>query len=67
MKPILATILTFCATGCATVIPTSGDGICDGTRQARAAHATALADTADAAVLQTGAALIAKLDAGCAK
>jgi len=49
------------------VIPTSGDAICSGTRAARAAHAAALAETADEAALRTGAALIALIDAGCAQ
>jgi len=49
------------------VIPTSGDALCDGTRAARAAHAAALAETADEAALRTGAALIALIDAGCAQ
>ena len=57
----------FFAIGCATVQPTSGDEICQGSRNERAAHAAALADTADETVLRTGAALIAKIDAGCAR
>jgi len=58
-------LMTFSAS-CAPAIPTSGDALCGGTRAARAAHAAALAETADEAALRTGAALIALIDAGCA-
>jgi len=46
------------------VTPTSGDAICDATRQARADHAVALAVSGDDAVL-TGQRLIAIIDAAC--
>lgn len=56
-------MLTLLVSGCATVI--SDSAICDGTKQARADHAAALAeDSGDAAVV-TGATLIRLLDAGC--
>ena len=58
--------MTFSAS-CTPVIPTSDNALCDGTRAARAAHAAALAETADEAALRTGAALIALIDAGCAQ
>jgi len=61
----MAMTLLLCATGCVSATQTSGDAICDATRQARADHAAVLAETTDETVLQTGAALIAKLDAGC--
>lgn len=60
-------MLTLLVSGCATVIPTSGDAICGGTQAARAEHAAALAKTSDDAVALTGAALIETLDAGCAE
>ena len=59
-------LMTFSAS-CAPAIPTSGDALCGGTRAARAAHAAALAETADEAALRTGAALIALIEAGCAR
>ena len=65
MKPIFLTTLAFCAIGCAPVIQTSLDAMCDGTRQARADHAAALAVTTDETALRTGAVLISKIDAGC--
>lgn len=58
-------ILPCCAIGCAPAIHSSGNAVCDGTRAARADHAAALADTPDADVLKTGAALISLIDAGC--
>ena len=65
-KLTLATIPLFFAISCATVPLTSVDAGCDATRQTRAAHANALANTADTEVLRTGAALIAQVDAWCA-
>jgi len=65
MKQILVTILLLYVSGCAPVTPESSDAICDGTRKARAEHAAALAASPDVAVLPTGAALIAMIDAGC--
>lgn len=59
------TIPMLCAIGCAPVIPGSLEAACDATRADRAAHAAALADTPDEAVLQTGARLIARIDAAC--
>jgi hypothetical protein len=47
-------------------LPVSGDEICLGTQAERAALAAALADTEDLAALASGAALLRKLDAGCA-
>lgn len=51
--------------GCATAIPTSGEALCDATRDDRAAHAAALADEGSDRVVVTGQALIARIDAGC--
>lgn len=55
-------MLTMLAAGCVSVSPAA---ICDGTAQARADHATALAATADDAVALTGARLVELIDAGC--
>lgn len=65
MQSITAAILTICATGCASVAVNPA-AICDGTAQARADHAGALAVAEDDAVVVTGAKLIRLLDAGCA-
>ena len=54
-----------CASGCVSATPGSLDASCDGTRQARADHAAALAVTTDENALRTGAVLISKIDAGC--
>lgn len=64
MTRILPLTLLLLASGCATVTQTSGDAICDATRQARADHAVALAVSGDDAVL-TGQRLIAIIDAAC--
>ena len=53
--------------GCASVTPTSDSALCDGTRQARADLAAALADDPNDRAVIAGADLIDKLDAGCAK
>ncbi len=53
--------------GCTTAIPISGDAICTATRQGRAAHAAALAQTPDDRVAVSGANLIETIDAACAK
>ena len=66
MKWICLALTLTCVAGCATAIPAT-DAVCDGSRAARAAHAAALADTPDASVLQTGARLIALIDAACDK
>jgi len=58
-------ILAFCVSGCVSATPGSLDAMCGGTRAARAAHAAALAVTADENVLRTGAALVTQIDAGC--
>lgn len=63
---LLLTIPLCCAISCAPVIPASGDGLCDGTRAARADHAAALADSPDDRAVITGARLIRLIDAGCA-
>lgn len=62
----MAMILPLIVSGCAIAMPTSGDALCDGTRDERAEHAAALAETPDERALATGTALIAKIDAGCA-
>ena len=58
-------ILAFCVSGCVSATPGSLDAMCDATRQARADHAAALAETTDETALRTGAVLISKIDAGC--
>lgn len=64
MLPIMiGTLLT----GCAIATPGANDrAICDGTRTARTEHAKALVDDGGPRSLVTGAALIARIDAGCA-
>lgn len=59
-------ILMLCVSGsgCAAVI--SRDALCDGTREARADHAAALAAEGSDRAVVTGARLIALIDAGCA-
>jgi len=47
------------------VTPASNEALCDGTRQARADHAAALAASPDDNAVETGARLIAQIDAGC--
>lgn len=56
---ILLTILSGCAAG------VSGEAVCDGTRTARTAHASALVVDGGPQSRSTGRALIARLDAGC--
>ena len=51
--------------GCMTARPTSGEAICDATRQGRAVHAEALAQTPDDRAAVTGANLIETIDAAC--
>jgi len=59
----MAMTLMLLGAGCTSVV--SDRAICDGTFEARAAHAAALAlDGGDRSVL-TGADLIGALDAGC--
>ena len=58
-------ILLCCVSGCVSVTPASNEATCDGTSQARADHAAALADDASDAAVVTWQALIAKLDAAC--
>ena len=55
--------LTLLVTGCASGV--SGTAVCDGTKAARTAHAEALAQDGGDLSVQTGATLIAMLDAGC--
>jgi hypothetical protein len=55
----------FFVIGCATA--PSDRAICDGTRAAISAHATALANEASDAAVITGAQLISLIDAGCRK
>lgn len=59
----VAAILTTLVSGCAAV--SSPNAICDGTVALRDAHAEALLEDGGDASVQTGAALIAALDAGC--
>ncbi|ARO14453.1 hypothetical protein BVG79_01107 [Ketogulonicigenium robustum] len=49
--------------GCASAV--SQGAICDGTRQARADHARALAEDGGDLSVVTGARLIGLIDAGC--
>ena len=65
MRLISAMTLTLLAAGCASGTQTSGDALCDGSRQARADHAASLADSADDRAVVSGARLIALIDAGC--
>jgi hypothetical protein len=51
--------------GCGSQNAPSDSALCDGTQDARAAHAEALASEASDAAVITGARLIALLDAGC--
>ena len=55
-------MLTMLAAGCVSVSPAA---VCDGTAQARADHAAALAVSPDDRAVVTGARLIALIDAGC--
>lgn len=59
----LVMTLTLLGAGCAST--TSDSAICDGTKQARTAHAAALADSDDDAAVLTGARLLALMKAGC--
>jgi pyrimidine deaminase RibD-like protein len=63
MKLGACLMLTLPVLGCVNVANQSA--ICDGTQDARAAHAEALASEASDAAVITGARLIALLDAGC--
>ena len=65
MRLILALIPALFVISCGPAPKTSGDAICDGTRALRTAHAAALAETEDERALETGAALIVAIDAGC--
>jgi hypothetical protein len=60
-------MLPLLVSGCVTAIPTSGDAICAATRQERAAHAAALAETPDDLAAVTGANLIETIDAACGR
>ena len=62
-KTILALTLIWPAAGCVSVA--SNSAVCDGTRAARSAHATALADDGGPQSVVTGARLIGLIDAGC--
>jgi len=62
----VVTVLTMPMLGCAPV--SSPNAICDGTVSLRDTHADALlAEGVNGKIVQTGAALIAALDAGCAQ
>jgi hypothetical protein len=52
--------------GCLNATPPASDAICDGTRQARADLAAALAVSADDRAVLAGAQLVQLIDAGCA-
>ncbi|VDC31537.1 hypothetical protein [Pseudogemmobacter humi] len=65
MRLITAMTLTLLVAGCVNGTQTSGDALCDGSREARTDHAAALADSADDRAVVTGARLIALIDAGC--
>ncbi len=52
--------------GCLNAIPPADSALCDGTRQARADLAAALADSADDRAVLAGARLVKLIDAGCA-
>lgn len=58
---IVALMMT--VTGCA--IEVNDSAICDGTRQSRTEHATALAKDGGALSVVTGAHLIRQIDAAC--
>ena len=62
MKLTALAILTF-SVGCTSAVSTSA--ICDGTTGLRTDHAAALAQDGGALSMQTGAQLIATIDAGC--
>ena len=62
-KLILAMTLTLPVAGC--VSGGNPMAICDGTTQARTAHAAALADDGGDLSVVTGARLIRLIDAGC--
>jgi hypothetical protein len=62
-RKLALTSIIFALSGCVNVANQSA--ICDGTQDARAAHAEALASEASDAAVITGARLIALLDAGC--
>lgn len=51
--------------GCMNAASTSGPAICDGSHGLRTDHAAALAQDGGPLSMQTGAALIGTLDAGC--
>ena len=61
----MALILMLPAGSCVSGTQTSGDALCDGSRQARADHAAALANSPDGRAVVSGARLIALIDAGC--
>jgi len=61
----LPLLLGLLVSGCVNGSGISDSAICDGTRQARAEHAAALAQSADDRAVVTGAALIDLIDAGC--
>jgi len=61
----LMLVATIMVAGCSQ--SPSGSAICDGTRAAISAHATALANEASDAAVITGAQLISLIDAGCRK
>jgi hypothetical protein len=68
MRTLLwAMTLPLCVSGCVSATQNSADAICSGTRDARADHAAALADTQDERTLMTGARLIRLLDSGCSR
>lgn len=58
-------LLPMLASACVTGPQTSGDAICDGTRQARIEHAAALASEASDRTAVTGANLVTLIDEGC--
>lgn len=62
---LMAMIPLFFVIGCVNVA--NGPAICDGTADARTAHAAALAQDGGDLSVVTGARLIRLLDAGCAK
>lgn len=62
MRKSMALTLTLLVTGCVRVDPAA---ICDGSRQARAEHAAALAVDGGERSVMTGVALMQAIDAGC--
>lgn len=58
-------LLPMLAAACVTGPQTSGDALCDGTRQARIEHAAALAADSSDRTAVTGAALVTLIDEGC--